>query len=144
MDVSIAGDLPARGTVYCVAEDHVDPNLLFAGTEFGLFVTLDGGKKWNRIKNGLPTIPVKDLCIQRKVNDLVVGTFGRGIYVLDDYSPLRMLTSGVRREGRDPLPGARRASVRADAQFGGAGKALLGESFYTADNPPSARRSPTT
>ena len=82
------------------------------GTEFGLFVTLDGGKKWNRVKNGLPTIQVKDLCIQRKMNDLVIGTFGRGIYVIDDYSPLRQLN---RRIGARPrsVPAARRGAVRA-------------------------------
>lgn len=82
---SIKGDLPANGPVLAVAEDHVDPNLLFVGTEFGLFVTLDGGKKWVRLKGGLPTIAVRDLAIQRQMNDLAVGTFGRGIYILDDY-----------------------------------------------------------
>ena len=90
---SIAGNLPERGTVYCVAEDHANPDLLFCGTEFGLFATVDGGKKWHRMTNGLPTIQVKDLVIQKHNNDLVVGTFGRGIYVLDDYSPLRALTA---------------------------------------------------
>jgi photosystem II stability/assembly factor-like uncharacterized protein len=132
---SIAGDLPARGTVYCLAEDHVDPDLLFCGTEFGLFATLDGGKKWNRIKNGLPTIQVKDLCVQRKQNDLVIGTFGRGIYVIDDYSPLRKLKNGSSAEATLFQP--RDAVLYVPpAQFGGAGKAFLGASFYTADNPP--------
>ncbi len=135
--VSVAGDLPARGTVYCVAEDHADPNLLFAGTEFGLFVTLDGGKKWSRVRNGLPTIQVKDLCVQQKMNDLVVGTFGRGIYVLDDYSPLRLLSAEVTAKKEAILFPARGAVLYVPtAQFGGAGKAFLGASFYTADNPP--------
>jgi hypothetical protein len=131
---SIAGNLPPRGTVYCLAEDHIDPHLLFCGTEFGLFVTLDGGKKWTRIQNGLPTIQVKDLCIQRKVDDLVIGTFGRGIYVLDDYSPLRQL--------KNPAKGAALFPVRdavlyvPSARHGGGGKAFLGASFYTAANPP--------
>src|SRR5205085_260292 len=75
-----------------LAEDHVRADLLFAGTEFGLFVTLDGGKKWTQLKGGLPTVAVRDLAVQRQVNDLVVGTFGRGIYVLDDYAPLRTMT----------------------------------------------------
>src|SRR4029453_2537216 len=79
---SIAGDLPERGTVYCLAEDHVRPDLLFCGTEFGLYVTLDGGKKWQRIRDGFPTIQVKDVVVQKHNNDLVVGTFGRGIYVI--------------------------------------------------------------
>ena len=76
-----------------VAQDHVDPDLLFVGTEFGLFFTPDAGKHWVRLKSGLPTIAVRDLCIQKQMNDLVVGTFGRGIYVLDDYTPLRRLTA---------------------------------------------------
>ncbi len=106
---SIAGDLPARGTVWPIAEDHVDPNLLFAGTEFGLFFTLDGGKKWIRLKGGLPTIAVRDLAIQKRENDLVVGTFGRGFYVLDDYTPLRG-RDAERRSSSEAraLPGARR------------------------------------
>jgi photosystem II stability/assembly factor-like uncharacterized protein len=133
--VSIAGDLPPRGTVYCVAEDHVDPNLLFVGTEFGLFVTLDGGKKWHRIKNGLPTIQVKDLCIQRKMNDLVIGTFGRSIYVMDDYSPLRMLKPELVAKEAILFPTRDAVLYVPNAQFGGAGKAFLGASFYTAENP---------
>ena len=132
---SIAGDLPARGTVYCVVEDHVDPNLLFCGTEFGLFVTQDGGKKWVRVR-GLPTIQVKDLCVQRKMNDLVIGTFGRGIYILDDYSPLRTLTADTLAKEAKLFPVRDAQLYVPSAQYGGAGKASLGASFYTADNPP--------
>jgi len=130
---SIASNLPARGTVYCLAEDHVDPELLFCGTEFGLFFTLDGGKAWHRVRNGLPTIQVKDLCIQRKVNDLVIGTFGRGIYVIDDYSPLRKLKG---EQKAAILPVREAVMFIPSSQFGGAGKAFLGASFYTADNTP--------
>jgi hypothetical protein len=89
---SIAGDLPTPGPVLSFAEDHVNPNLLFVGTEFGLFFTVDGGKKWIRLRNNLPTIPVRDLAIQERENDLVLATFGRGFYVLDDYSALRTLS----------------------------------------------------
>ncbi len=70
---SVAGDLPANGPVLSLAEDHVDPQLLFAGTEFGLFVTTDGGKKWLRLRGGLPVIPVRDLAIQERENDLVLA-----------------------------------------------------------------------
>ena len=122
--------------MYCLAEDHVDPNLLFGGTEFGLFFTLDGGKKWHRIKNGLPTIQVKDLCIQRKMNDLVIGTFGRGIYVIDDYSPLRQMNSDTLTSEAELFPARDALLFVPNAQYGGAGKAFLGASFYTADNPP--------
>jgi photosystem II stability/assembly factor-like uncharacterized protein len=86
---SIAANLPANGTVHTIAQDHVNPDLLFAGTEFGIFFTLDGGKEWVQLKAGIPAIAVRDIAIQRRENDLVLATFGRGIYVLDDYTPLR-------------------------------------------------------
>ena len=86
---SITGNLPARGSSYSIAQDHVDPNLLFVGTEFGVFVSNNGGSKWKQLKAGVPTIAVRDLAIQKRENDLVLGTFGRGFYVLDDYSSLR-------------------------------------------------------
>lgn len=89
---SIAGNLPERGSVYTIAEDHINKELLFVGTEFGCFTTLDGGKNWIGLTSGLPTIAVRDIEIQRRENDLVLATFGRGFYVLDDYSPLRQIT----------------------------------------------------
>jgi photosystem II stability/assembly factor-like uncharacterized protein len=92
---SIAGDLPTNAPVLSFAEDHVNPNLLFAGTEFGLFFTVDGGKKWVRLRGNLPTIAVRDMAIQERENDLVLGTFGRGFYVLDDYTPLRGLSQST-------------------------------------------------
>jgi photosystem II stability/assembly factor-like uncharacterized protein len=88
--VSISGDLPERGTVYCVKQDHIDKNLLFVGTEFGAYFSIDGGQKWHKLA-GLPTTAIYDLDIQKRENDLVAASFGRGFYVLDDYSPLREL-----------------------------------------------------
>jgi photosystem II stability/assembly factor-like uncharacterized protein len=90
--VNISGNLPERGGVYAIAEDHINKNLLFAGTEFGLYFTNIGGEKWVKLNVGLPTIMVRDLAIQKQADDLVIGTFGRSIYVLDDYSPLRLAT----------------------------------------------------
>jgi photosystem II stability/assembly factor-like uncharacterized protein len=133
---SITGDLPERGTVYCLAEDHVDPNLLFCGTEFGLYVTKDGGKKWLRVRDNLPTIQVKDLVIQKPNNDLVVGTFGRGIYVIDDYSVLRTFNPDVLKKDAHLFPPSDAVLYAQSAQFGGPGKAFQGAAFYTADNPP--------
>ena len=86
---SIAGNLPERGSAHTIVEDPVNPKLLFVGTEFGLFFTQDGGASWHQMKANFPTIAVRDLEIQARESDLVVGTFGRGIYILDDYSPLR-------------------------------------------------------
>lgn len=88
--ISIKGDLPERGTVYCIKQDHIDKNLLFVGTEFGAYFSIDGGQKWHKLA-GLPTTSIYDLDIQKRENDLVAASFGRGFYVLDDYSPLRDL-----------------------------------------------------
>src|SRR5262249_55637458 len=124
---SIKGNLPANGPVLAIAEDHVDPNLLFVGSEFGLFFTVDGGKKWIQLKGGLPTIAVRDLAIQKRENDLVVGTFGRGIYILDDYTPLRGLKpDDLAAEAR--LWPVKDASMYIESRpYGGRGKAFLGE-----------------
>jgi hypothetical protein len=92
---SIAGNLPPNGTVHSIQQDYLNPDLLFAGTEFGIFVTTDGGKIWAQMKNGLPTIPVRQIAIQKRENDLVIATFGRGYYILDNYSPLRNLNKDL-------------------------------------------------
>jgi photosystem II stability/assembly factor-like uncharacterized protein len=133
---SVAGDLPARGTVYAIAEDHKTPNLLFCGTEFGLFVTWDGGGKWQRLP-GLPTVQVKDLAIQRPNDDLVVGTFGRGIYVLDDLAALRAWTPAVAEKPGHLFPTRDAVLFTPSAPLGGAGNGELGASHYAADNPPA-------
>jgi photosystem II stability/assembly factor-like uncharacterized protein len=88
----ISANLPARGSAQTIVEDHVDPNLLFVGTEFGVFFSQDGGGSWHEL-TALPTIAVRDLEIQRRENDLVIGTFGLGIYILDDYAALRTARS---------------------------------------------------
>jgi photosystem II stability/assembly factor-like uncharacterized protein len=90
---SISANLPDRHCVWSIVEDHVNKDLLFVGTEFGLFVTVDGGKQWVQLQGGLPTVAFRDLAIHQRENDLVAATFGRGFYVLDDFSPLRHLTA---------------------------------------------------
>lgn len=89
---NITGNLPERGTVYHIIQDHIKSELLFAGTEFGIFFTYNEGKSWIQLKGGLPTVCVPDIDIQKRENDLVIATFGRSFYVLDDYSPLRLVT----------------------------------------------------
>ncbi|WP_258807581.1 VPS10 domain-containing protein [Pseudidiomarina sp. CB1] len=98
---SLAGDLPEKYLVWRIVQDHVNQNLMFIGTEFGVFFTVDGGKEWVELDGGIPTIATRDVKIQRRENDLVAGTFGRGIYILDDYAPLRGLTE--RRMQEDAL-----------------------------------------
>jgi hypothetical protein len=89
---SIAGNLPQRSGAWSIVQDHINGNLLFAGMEFGVWFTVDGGSRWTQLKGGIPTTQARDLHIQRRESDLVVGTFGRGAYILDDYSALRALT----------------------------------------------------
>ena len=86
---SITGNLPERHDVWSIIQDHQNGNLLFAGTEFGLFVSVDGGGRWVKMRGGMPLIQVRDMTVQKRENDLVLATFGRGFYILDDYSPLR-------------------------------------------------------
>jgi photosystem II stability/assembly factor-like uncharacterized protein len=90
---SVTGNLPSRGWVNVVREHPHNPRLLFAGTETGLFVSLDGGERWTRFTGAFPTVPVDDLLIHPRDNDLVVGTHGRSIYVLDDIGWLSGIAS---------------------------------------------------
>jgi photosystem II stability/assembly factor-like uncharacterized protein len=133
---SIKANLPENGPVLALAEDPVNASLLFAGTEFGLFFSSDGGGKWIQLKGGMPTISVRDLAIQKRENDLVVATFGRGIYVLDDYAPLRGIKTDTLSQEAVLFP-ARDALMYIESQpLGGRGQAFLGDSFYTAPNTP--------
>jgi len=132
----IAGNLPGRGSVYSLAEDHVDPNLLFAGTEFGCFFTVDGGAHWKRLKAGLPTIAVRDIAIQKRENDLVLGTFGRGFFVLDDYSPLRLLKEAELQADAKIFPVKDGLIYIESTPLGIRGNAFQGHNFYAAPNPP--------
>ena len=131
---SISNNLPIRGSIYSIEEDHVDSNLIFCGTEFGVFFSPDSGGNWKELATGLPTIAVRDIAIQRRENDLVLGTFGRGFYVLDDYSVLRSI------ENSDNDSAAQIFDVR-DAlmwekanPLGLPGKAFQGDNFYLAEN----------
>lgn len=92
------------GFCHVVKQDIVEPNLLFVGTEFGLFVSLNGGKSWTKWTSGLPTVPVTDMAIHPREHDLVIATHGRGIFILDDIRPLRELAKNNAAEiARKPL-----------------------------------------
>lgn len=129
---SLADSLPEKHLVWRIVQDHVNKELMFLGTEFGLFFTIDGGEEWLELKGGMPTISTRDVMIQRDENDLVAGTFGRGIYILDDYSPLRSLDA---------------AALKQDALLFGPGRAVkwyresslhsdsIGDSEFSAENP---------
>ena len=134
---SIAGDLPEREVVYALAEDHVRPELLFAGTAFGVYATVDGGKHWFRLSGGLPTIEVRDLAIQKRENDLAVASFGRGFYILDDYTPLRHASEELLQSPAALFP-VKDAwwYVQGSRLGGGDGRGSQGASYFTAPNPP--------
>lgn len=133
---SIVGDLPQNGPAMSIAEDHVNPNLLFVGTEYGLYFSVEGGNKWIRLRSGLPTIQVRDLAIQKRENDLALATFGRGFYILDDYTPLRTANAETLKQEAILFPIRNAVEYPQFSALGGRGKASQGEGFYTADNPP--------
>lgn len=91
----ITTGLSNRNLVWRVVQDHVNPSLMFAATEFGVFFTIDAGAHWTELPGNVPTISFRDLAIQRRENDLVAASFGRGFFILDDYSALRGLSSAV-------------------------------------------------
>ena len=133
---SISGDLPESGPVLAFAEDTVNANLLFAGTETGVFFTIDGGAHWVRLKGGLPTISVRDMVIQAREGDLVIATFGRGFYVLDDISPLRQMKAESTEQASAMFPVKDALMYVERHPLGGPKKGFQGDAFYAADNPP--------
>jgi photosystem II stability/assembly factor-like uncharacterized protein len=133
---SIAGDLPESGPVLAFVEDTVNPNLLFAGTEAGAYFTIDGGAHWVRLKGGLPTIAVRDMVIQAREGDLVIATFGRGFYVLDNITPLRQMKAESVEQAASLYPVRDALLYMERHPLGGPKKGFAGDSFYAADNPP--------
>ena len=133
---SIAGNLPGNGAVLAFAEDTVNVNLLFAGTEFGAFFTVDGGAHWVQLKGGLPTIAVRDMVLQAREGDLVIATFGRGFYVLDDISALRQMKAESVEQASALFPVKDSLLYIERHPLGGPKKGYQGDAFFTADNPP--------
>ncbi len=132
--VSIAGNLPERGTVYCIQQDFINPNVLFAGTEFGAYTSIDGGKNWMKLA-GLPTIAVYDLDIQKRESDLVAATFGRGFYVLDNYAALRELADKAVGKEAYLFPVDTALLYIPSAPLGLTGTGSQGHNLWNAPNP---------
>jgi hypothetical protein len=128
---SIVNGIPDGTLVWRLVQDHVNPNLLFLGTEYGVYVSLNQGDKWHKFSNGLPTISIRDLAIQKRENDLVLATFGRSFYVLDDYSPLREMTDDNLNKEAFLFP--TRKALQYNQIMGGSGSS--GGSTYVAKNP---------
>ncbi len=129
---SVVSDLPDNQTVHTLEQDSEVQSLLFAGTEFGCYFSPDGGGKWLQLKSGMPAIAVRDMVIQERESDLVLATFGRGFYILDDYSPLRELAENPAIKEAE----AHIFDIPAGKMFNTTGgKYGQGSMYYTAKNP---------
>jgi len=128
---SINGDIPERTLIWRLVQDHINPKLLFAGTEFGVYFTIDGGTKWIKLSGDVPTISFRDLAIQRRENDLIGATFGRSFYIFDDYSVLRHVNENQLKQEATLFP-VRKAWWYIERNLGVIG----GASHFTAPNPP--------
>jgi photosystem II stability/assembly factor-like uncharacterized protein len=136
---SIAGNLPERHLLWRIVQDHEKPGLMFLGTEFGVFFTVNGGSAWTKLKGGAPNIPFRDLVIQTRENDLVGATFGRSFYVLDDYSPLRDVSDDMLKNESVLFPVRRTHWYVPKRTLGCNGEncsGSQGDNFFASPNPP--------
>jgi hypothetical protein len=130
----ISGDLPPGGSSYVIREDPVNPTLLFAGTEFGVYLTLDRGHHWMQLKNNLPTVAIHAMAIQARDHDLVVGTFGRAIWITD-IAPLEQINERLLEQPVhifDVKPGV---LFKTRYTYGATIEELNGDMFFRAENP---------
>jgi hypothetical protein len=133
---SIAGDLAVGTIVWVLKQDHEDENLLFIGTENGLYFSYNKGTNWIKLKAGVPTIPFRDIELHQRDNDIVGATFGRGFYVLDDYSPLRAISAAVATNMNTLFPVRDAWWYVPSVPLQAKGMPTLGSTSYVADNPP--------
>lgn len=132
---SITKGLPDTTLVWRIVQDHVNKDLLFVGTEFGVYFSADGGGEWLQLKGGLPPISIRDLKIQQRESDLVAASFGRSIFVLDDYSPLRKLNKTLVEQDAALLP-MRDADLYVPRSIlTDGGKGSIGSGHFAAPNP---------
>ncbi len=132
---SISSNLPNKTLVWRVVQDHVQPNLFFAATEFGIYFTVDSGGKWIKLKGNVPTISFRDLAIQRRENDLVAASFGRGFYVFDDYSVLRNVSQQQLNQEATLFASRKAWWYIQKPVLGFSEKASQGAGYFTAPNP---------
>lgn len=133
---SLTSDLPEHTIVWAITQDHKIPGLLFIGTEFGIHCSWDGGQHWTQLKGGLPPIPFRDLEIQERESDLVGASFGRGFFVLDDYSPLRHMAEEAMQTEALLFPVKKADHFIQSTPLTLRGKAFLGDGVFLAPNPP--------
>lgn len=129
--ISIKGNLPEGEVVHVIREDHKKKNLLFLGTELGLFISTNGGKTWERFMNNLPTVAVHDILIHPLYNDAIIGTHGRGIWICDDITPLQQMSPEIETASAH-LFDPRIATQWANISRGGS----RGQFLFHGENPP--------
>jgi photosystem II stability/assembly factor-like uncharacterized protein len=132
---SIKGNLPEDLIVWRIVQDHINPKLLFLATESGVYTSVNGGAYWTKLKGGMPNIPVRDLAIQKRENDLIAATFGRGFYVLDDYTPLRSMADSIWNKDFHIFSSRSALWYVKKQVLGGGAASSQGASYYVADNP---------
>jgi photosystem II stability/assembly factor-like uncharacterized protein len=134
---NISSNLPERHDVWSVIQDHINGDLLFAGTEFGVFTSVDGGRHWTEMTGGMPVAQVRDMAVQRREDDLVLATFGRGFFVLDDFSALRDMNAQTLAEDAHlfPLHDAYLFNVTGGQDAGASGHLPMA-GIYSTPNPP--------
>ncbi len=132
---SIRGDLPDGTIAWTIEQDHVNPNLLFLGTEYGIYVTLNRGENWHKFTKDVPTIAFRDIKLQRRDDDLVGASFGRGLYVLDDYSPLREMSPEALAQPANLFPVRDAWRYIPYQPMQAAGQPTLGSAAFRAPNP---------
>lgn len=128
---NISSNLPVDEWGWTIYQDHLAPDLLFAGTEYGLHFSLDGGVQWIQLKSGIPTIAIRDIELQQRENDLVAASFGRGFYLLDDYSFLREISNNILDQEAHLFEVSDALSYIQSNPDGGA----LGNTFFSSPNP---------
>ena len=133
---SITANLKEPEITWTILEDHVKPGLLFVGTEFALYFSIDDGGNWIQLKGNMPPIAVRDLEIQKRENDLAVATFGRSFYILDDFSPLRQVSEEFLQQEAAIFPIKKALMFIQTGVLGNDEKASQGADFFTAPNPP--------
>lgn len=133
---SISGNLPEDETVYSIVQDHMNPKLIFAGTEYGVYFTINEGENWVKLSSGMPSIAAYDIDIQKRENSLVIASFGRGFYIIDDYSMLRNIEKI--KENKAMIFPIKPAYLFNQSSKWGGKKGHFGDDFYNGENPPVA------
>ena len=133
--VSISGNLPAKGSAYVIREDRTNPNVLYVGTEFGVFITINGGERWTKLQNNFPTVAVRAMVIQERDADLVAGTFGRSIWVTD-IAPFSEMTEDMLNEEVHIFKMKPGTLFKHRVSYGNTIEELNGDMFFRGENPP--------